>query len=303
MNNKKVIVIGAGPGGITCSIYLKRAGFTPYLIENSMPGGKVGSTYIVENYPGFDSINGTDLAFKFMHQLEANNIDINFETVLEVKKVQEGVYVKTDMNEFIAEAVVIATGTKEKMLDIEGEKKFLHKGISFCAVCDGGFFKGKPMAIIGGGNSALEEAIYLENISNPLYLIHRRNEFRGDKILVDQVLNNPNIKVMTPYIPVEFKGENTLESIVLEHKETKERVEIEVNGCFEYVGAIPNSDFVKEPSILNDRGYIKTNARMETEIEGIYAIGDVIEKELRQIVTANNDGAIAAINVSNYLKK
>ena len=303
MNNKKVIVIGAGPGGITCSIYLKRAGFTPYLIENMMPGGKVSTTYIVENYPGFDSINGTDLAFKLMHQLEANKIDINFETVTEVKKVDEGILVKTDMNEFIADAVVVATGTKERMLDIEGEKKFLHKGISFCAVCDGGFFKGQPMAIIGGGNSALEEAVYLENIANPLYLIHRRNEFRGDKILVDQVMKNDNIKVMTPYIPVEFKGETNLESIVLENKETKERVEIACKGCFEYVGAIPNSDFIKDANILNERGYIKVNNRMETEIEGLYAIGDVIEKELRQIVTASSDGAIAAINVSNYLKK
>ena len=303
MENKKVVIIGAGPAGITCAIYLKRAGFTPYLIEGMMPGGKVSSTYIVENYPGYDSINGADLAFKFMNQLEANKIDINFETVLELKKQEEGVYLKTTNGEYLCEVAIIATGTKERTLDIEGEKKFLHKGISFCAVCDGGFYKNQPMAIIGGGNSALEEALYLENIANPLYLIHRRNEFRGDQILVDQVNNNENIKVLTPYIPLEFIGDDKLEGIVLENKDTKEKKTIEVKGCFEYVGMLPNTEFVKEESILNERGYVLANKKMETKIPGIYAIGDVLDKDLRQIVTANSDGAICAINVANYLKK
>lgn len=303
MENKKVIVIGAGPSGITACIYLKRAGFDPYLIESTMPGGKISSTFRVDNYPGFDSISGADLAFKMMGQLQKNEIEIHFETVLEVKKKEELVYIKTDSEEYQAEAVIIATGTKEKKLNIPGEEEYFHKGISFCAVCDGGFFKNKPMAIIGGGNSALEEALYLENIAKPLYLIHRRKEFRGDQILIDELEKNENVKILTPYIPLRFIGEDKLTSLVIENVETKEQLTIEVNATFEYVGASANTSFIKDKEILDEKGYIIVNSKMETAVKGIYAAGDVTVKELRQIVTASNDGAIAAINVSSYLKK
>ena len=303
MENKKVIVIGAGPSGITACIYLKRAGFDPYLIESSMPGGKISSTYKVDNYPGFDSISGADLAFKMMDQLQKNGIEIHFETVLEVKKDNDLIFVKTDVEEYLSQALIIATGTKEKSLGILGEEEFLHKGISFCAVCDGGFFKNKPMAIIGGGNSALEEALYLENIAKPLYLIHRRKEFRGDQILIDELEKNENVKILTPYIPIRFLGEDKLTSIVLENVETKEQLTIDISGAFEYVGASPNTSFIEDKEILDEKGYIKVNSKMETSVQGIYAAGDVIVKDLRQIVTASNDGAIAAINVSSYLKK
>ena len=303
MENKKVIVIGAGPSGITACIYLKRAGFDPYLIESSMPGGKISSTFKVDNYPGFDSISGADLAFKMMDQLQKNEIEIHFETVLEVKKKEELVYIKTDSEEYQTEAVIIATGTKEKKLNIPGEEEYFHKGISFCAVCDGGFFKNKPMAIIGGGNSALEEALYLENIAKPLYLIHRRKEFRGDQILIDELEKNENVKILTPYIPLRFIGEDKLTSLVIENVETKEQLTIEVNAAFEYVGASANTSFIKDKEILDEKGYIIVNSKMETAVKGIYAAGDVTVKELRQIVTASNDGAIAAINVSSYLKK
>ena len=303
MENKKVIVVGAGPSGITACIYLKRAGFDPYLIESTMPGGKISSTFKVDNYPGFDSISGADLAFKMMDQLQKNEIEIHFETVLEVKKKEELVYIKTDSEEYHAEAVIIATGTKEKKLNIPGEEEYFHKGISFCAVCDGGFFKNKPMAIIGGGNSALEEALYLENIAKPLYLIHRRKEFRGDQILIDELEKNENVKILTPYIPLRFIGEDKLTSLVIENVETKEQLTIEVNAAFEYVGASANTSFIKDKEILDEKGYIIVNSKMETAVKGIYAAGDVTVKELRQIVTASNDGAIAAINVSSYLKK
>ena len=202
-----------------------------------------------------------------------------------------------------SKALIIAVGAKHRHLNVPNEEKFLGEGISFCAVCDGGFYKDQPMAIIGGGNSALEEAIYLSKLANPLYLIHRRNEFRGDQIVLDEIKKDSNIKILTPFIPVEFKGEGKLTSLVLKNVETNEEKEIEVNGVFEYVGASANTDFVKDAEILNDRGYVLVNSKMETSIEGIYAIGDVIEKDLRQIVTASSDGAIASISVSNYLKK
>lgn len=303
MENKKVIIIGAGPSGITAAIYLFRAGYEPYLIEKSMPGGKLSLTYKIDNYPGFNSIMGSDLAFKMMDQLSANNIEVHYEDVLEVKKQGDEVYVKTDTNEYLANAVLIASGTSEKTLGIPGEDKYMHKGISFCAVCDGGFYKGKNTAIIGGGNSALEEALYLHKLSSKLYLIHRRNEFRGEQVILDEIKKIENIEIKTPYVPIEFKGDEKLKTIVLENVETKEREELEVEGVFEYVGAMANTSFVLDKDILDDKGYIKVNSKMETKIPGIYASGDVTVKELRQIVTASSDGAIAAINLSAYLKK
>ncbi len=302
MTNKRVIIIGSGPAGITSSIYLKRSGLEPYLIESYMPGGKLSSTYKIDNYPGFDSINGSDLAFKMMDQLTKNQIDIHYETVTSVIKKDDKIVVETSMDSYQTDAVIIASGMTEKKLNIESEDKFLAKGISFCAICDGGFYKNQPMAIIGGGNSALEEALYLKDLANPLYIIHRRNEFRGDKLVLDQVKESDKIKIMTPYVPVEFKGEESLESLVLENVETKEQIEIKVKGVFEYVGSIPNTAFVNNKEILNEQGFIEVDDKMMSKIPGIFAAGDVINKDLRQVVTATNDGAIAAMAVKSYLK-
>ena len=280
MTNKKVIIIGSGPAGITASIYLKRSGMEPYLIESYMPGGKLSSTYKIDNYPGFDSINGSDLAFKMMDQLTKNQIDIHYETVTSVIKKNDKIIVESSVDSYQTEAVIIASGMTEKKLNIKSEDKFLAKGISFCAICDGGFYKNQPMAIIGGGNSALEEALYLKDLANPLYIIHRRNEFRGDQLVLDQVKESDKIKIMTPYVPVEFKGEEVLDSLVLENVETKEQVEINVKGVFEYVGSIPNTSFVNNKEILNEQGFIEVDDKMMSKIPGIFAAGDVIKKDL-----------------------
>ena len=183
----RVVIVGAGPAGITAAIYLKRGGIEPILIEKMMPGGKVSLTHKVDNYPGFSSIVGSDLANEFMNQLMANNIEIVFDEVTKITQLEDGFCVKTLYNEYQVDAVIVATGTIEKKLGIPGEKEFFAKGVSSCAVCDGGFFKGQPMAIIGGGNSALEEALYLSSITNKVYVVHRRNEFRADQILVDRI--------------------------------------------------------------------------------------------------------------------
>ena len=183
----KVVIIGAGPAGITAALYLKRGGIEPILIEKMMPGGTVSLTHKVDNYPGFSSIVGSDLANEFMNQLMANNIEIVFDEVTKITQLVDGFCVKTLYNEYQVDAVIVATGTIEKKLGIPGEKEFFAKGVSSCAVCDGGFFKGQPMAIIGGGNSALEEALYLSSITNKVYVVHRCNEFRADQILVDRI--------------------------------------------------------------------------------------------------------------------
>ena len=196
-----ILVVGAGPAGITASIYLKRAGYSPILVEKMMPGGKISLTHKIDNYPGFSSIGGSDLAANLMNQLMENEIDIVYDEVVDITKAEEGFIVKTMSETYDVKAVIVATGTVERKLGIPGEKEFFAKGVSTCAVCDGGFFKGKPMAIIGGGNSALEEAMYLTSITEKVYVIHRRNEFRADQILVDRINSSSNIEILTPYVP------------------------------------------------------------------------------------------------------
>ena len=299
----KVVIVGAGPAGITAAIYLKRGGIEPILIEKMMPGGKVSLTHKVDNYPGFSSIGGSDLANEFMNQLMANNIEIVFDEVTKITKLEDGFNVKTSYNEYQADAVIVATGTVERKLGIPGEKEFFAKGVSSCAVCDGGFFKGQPMAIIGGGNSALEEALYLSSITNKVYVVHRRNEFRADQILVDRIKKDDHIEILTPFIPLEVKGDNMVSSLVLKNVETNEEKEISINAMFAYVGADANTSFIDIKGLLDDKGYIVVDSEMTTSIPGLFACGDCIKKNLRQVVTACGDGAVAAMSAVHYLKK
>ena len=299
----KVVIVGAGPAGITASIYLKRGGIEPILIEKMMPGGKVSLTHKVDNYPGFTSIGGSDLANEFMNQLMGNNIEIVFDEVTNISKLEEGFLVKTSYNEYNVDAVIIATGTIERKLGIPGEKEFFAKGVSSCAVCDGGFFKGKPMAIIGGGNSALEEALYLSSITEKVYVVHRRNEFRADQILVDRIKEDSHIEIVTPYVPLEVKGDKMVSSLLLKNVETEEEKEIEINAMFAYIGADANTSFIDIEGLLDDKGYLVVDSEMATSIPGVFACGDCIKKNLRQVVTACGDGAIAAMSCVRYLKK
>lgn len=300
---KKVVIVGAGPAGITAALYLKRGGFEPILIEKMMPGGKVSLTHKIDNYPGFTSISGSELADNLMNQLSENNIDIVYDEVVNIHKENELFIVKTSSEDYYVDAVIVSTGTVERKLNIPGEKEFFGKGVSACAVCDGGFFKGLPMAIIGGGNSALEEAIYLTGLTEKVYVIHRRNEFRADQILIDQIKENRNIEIITPYIPLEVKGDKKVTSIVLENVETKEIKELKINAMFAYIGADANSSFIDEKEVLDEKGFIIVDSEMKTKVPGLFACGDCISKNLRQVVTACGDGAIAGMAVVHYLKK
>ena len=237
-----------------------------------------------------------------MDQLSELNVKIEYDNVKGVIKENDKFKLITEYGEYFFDAVLIASGTQDRKLNIPGEDKFYGHGVSNCAVCDGSFFKGKPMALIGGGNSSLEEALYLTTITDKVYIIHRREEFRADPILVDRIKDNSMIILKTPYVPVEIKGENSVSSLRLQNVNTKEEEEIEVNAIFSYIGADPNTSFV-EDKIKDEKGYIITNKNMETAIEGIFACGDCTQKELRQIVTAVGDGAIAATSILKYLQK
>ncbi len=301
-NNKQIAIIGAGPSGITAAIYVKRAGFTPVIYESNIVGGKVNYTSIVENYPSIVSISGPDLAMLFGKHLKDENIILKYEEVRDIKQNENGYEVISDYSNIIYKAVIIATGTKESTLDVNGIEKFEHKGVSYCAVCDGPLFRNKDVAVVGGGDAALEEALYLSSFCASVTLIHRRNEFKASQILIDKIKSS-NVTLQLNSVVTSLKGENCLEEIEITSLEDNTTKVIKISGLFPYIGAKANTSFLSSLNILNTKGYIDVNEKMETSLKGVYAIGDVINKELRQIVTAVSDGAIAGMEASRYLKE
>jgi thioredoxin reductase (NADPH) len=297
-----LIIIGAGPAGMSAAIYASRGGLKVAMIEKEVPGGKVMKTGDIENWPGVELIKGPDLAYEmFNHSqkfgaeyLYGNVIDIIDDGKIKKIKTAEGVF-------YEAYAVIIATGTKERKIGIKGEDEFYGKGVSYCAVCDGALYKNKPIAVVGGGNSALEESLFLTRFASKIYLIHRRDEFRAEEIIVNKVRNNKIIELKLKYIPLEIIGDDNVKQIVIKNVETNEVETLEVSAVFPFIGLDPESRFAARLNIINDRGYIVANSDMETSIKGIYAAGDVLDKNLRQIVTASSDGAIAASKAIHYI--
>ena len=303
MNKVDVIIIGTGPGGVTAAIYLKRAGVSFKLFEKEMVGGKVNLTANIDNYPPIESIGGFDLASSYMKDLAYNDIEVSYEDVLEVTKENNEFIVKTNYGEYYSKTVLVASGTSDKTLGVKGEEKFLHKGISHCVVCDGNLFKGKPMAIVGGGNSALEECLYLMSLTDKIYLIHRRDEFRGNQTYLDKLKQSEKVEILTPYRIIECNGDQKLRKIIIENVNTFETKELEIEALFEYVGLIPNASFIKGFDIFDENGFIAVNIHQETRVEGLFACGDVTNKPLRQVIIASGDAALATHSILNYLRK
>ena len=298
---KDVLIVGAGPAGLSAAIYLIRSGYEVTIFEKGFPGGKVNLTAEVENYPGIEKISGPDLAFKIYEHALNLGAKITSKEVKKIIKDKDVFKVFTENDTFMFKAVIIATGTIENKLEVENSMKFENHGISYCAVCDGRFYKGKEVAVIGGGNAALEEALYLEKICSKVHLIHRRNEFRADQIVVDLVKKS-SIDIIYDTIVTKVEGDNLVTGVDLLNVKTQSTSTLKVSGIFPYIGARPNTQFL-DSHLLDEKGYLLVNERMETKLVGLYGCGDVIKKDLRQVVTATSDGAIAAINVANYLKK
>ncbi|MFA5602744.1 MAG: thioredoxin-disulfide reductase [Bacilli bacterium] len=297
-----VIIIGSGPAGMTAAIYAKRAGLNVLILEGSAPGGQINKTVLIENYPGFKEIDGPSLAIKMFEQISSLNIEYRYGNVLEIIDKGNNKLVKTDKEEILGKAVIIATGRKSKELGIENENKLTGRGISWCAVCDGPLFKNKEVIVIGGGNSAVEESLYLSDIASKVTLIHRRNELRADNILQDKIKNNPKINILWDTIPIKFnEKDNKLDSVTVKNKVTDKEYDINCDGIFIYIGFIPVTNIINKFDISDKMGYIITDEDMRTKVKGIYAAGDVRKKELFQITTAISDGAIAAISVKNDL--
>lgn len=299
---KELVIIGGGPAGYAAGLYAARADINTVLVERGMPGGQAASTEWIENYPGFPGgIGGIDLAMKMDEQARSFGLDVMFADVERLEQQGGGFIVHTAQEPIKTRAVILATGAKPKFLGVEGEGKFHGRGVSYCATCDGAFFRDKTVAVVGGGDSAVEEAIFLTKFAGKVYIIHRRGELRAAKILQNRAVGNPKIEFLWHSVVDEVIGENKVEAVKVRNIQSGDITPVAVEGVFVYVGTRSNSELVKDIVRLNDRGYIIADENMGTGVPGLFVAGDVREKTLRQVVTATADGAIAAVGAEKYL--
>jgi len=301
--NYEVIIIGGGPAGLTAGLYTSRSRFNTLLIEIGLLGGQMTTTEVIENYPGFpQGINGDELSRLMEEQAKRFGLEVVSQEVVEVKLEGERKLVKTNESTYLCEALIICTGTEYRKLGIPGEKEFTGKGVSYCATCDGAFFKDSQIVVVGGGDSALTEALFLTKFAKELTIIHRRDALRGTKIYQERVLSNPKIKMLWNSVVQKIKGDSIVRSIVIKNVKTGEINEFNTEGVFLFVGVSPRTQFLKNLITSDEAGYIVTDENCETSIKGIFAAGDCRKKLLRQIATAVGDGAIAAFATEKYLE-
>lgn len=295
-----LVIIGAGPAGLSAGIYASRGGLNALVSESQSVGGQAAAAYDIQNYPGIRSIGGFDLCYAMMEQCSSFGVQFVFDKISTINATDNIKTITLESGEKIeCKNIIIATGCTARKLGVDGEERFIGKGISYCATCDGAFFKGKTVAVIGGGNTAVEDALYLEKLASKVYLVHRRDKLRADKILCDRV-ENSTIETVWNNVVQSLSGEDKLAQITLKDVKTNTLTSVSVDGVFVAIGQIPNSqlfDFVQK----DENGYIKTDENMHTDVDGVYAIGDVRQKSLRQVVTACADGAIAADDIIKKL--
>ncbi|MGB6339138.1 MAG: thioredoxin-disulfide reductase [Candidatus Aminicenantaceae bacterium] len=298
-----VIILGAGPAGLSSAIYTGRAMLDTLILEKGAPGGQILMTDFIENYPGFpDGIAPVELTKSFRKQAERFGAKIGIDTVKELQREGQLWKVCGNKNEYLTRAVIIATGANFRRLGVKGEGKFTGRGVSYCATCDGFFFKDKVVAVVGGGNWALTEAIFLTKFARQVKVIHRRDQLRAEKILQERTLAHEKMEVIWDTVIEEILGDTTLKSLTVKNVKTGELSELEVDGLFVSIGTIPNSDFVKDLLELNEWGEIVVGKKMETSLPGIYAAGDVTDACPEQVATAVGTGVAAAIAIDEYLQ-
>jgi len=297
-----VLIAGGGPAALGAAVYSRRAGLSVLIVEKVLEGGQLNFTTYVDNYLGFPNIEGTELAKRMKEHAES--LGTHFLNASVEKIIVEGetrAVVLDDGRTIEAKVLMIATGTDPKKLNVPGESELIGKGVSYCATCDGYFFKEKDVVVVGGGDTAINDALYLSKIARSVTVIHRRDKLRAVKILQDKAFQRPNIKFLFDSVVERFVGEKKLEKVIVRNVKTNQTSELHVEGVFIAIGSIPRSDLVKDIVELDENGYIITNEWMETNVPRLYAIGDVRKKNVRQIVTAVADGAIASVHAAeNY---
>ena len=295
------IIIGAGPAGMTAALYAARSNLKVALIEGGLPGGQMNNTSDIENYPGYANISGPELAEKMFEPLENLGVEHLYGFVKNIEDHGDVKKVITDDQEFETRTVIVATGSKHRLLGVPGEEELNSRGVSYCAVCDGAFFRDQDLLVVGGGDSAVEEAIFLTQFAKSVTIVHRRDELRAQKVLQDRAFANDKINFIWDSVVREIKGENRVESVVIENVKSGQVTEQAFGGVFIYVGLDPVSDFVQELHIQDHAGWIVTDDHMKTSVAGVFAVGDVRQKDLRQVTTAVGDGAIAGQEAYKYI--
>ncbi|ATO49076.1 thioredoxin-disulfide reductase [Brevibacillus laterosporus] len=298
-----VIIAGAGPAGMTAAVYTSRANMSTLMLERGIPGGQMANTEDIENFPGFTSILGPDLSNKMFEHAQKFGAEYQYGDIKEIRDDNPYKTVVVGDKEYKAKSIIVATGAEHRLLGAPGEKEYSGRGVSYCAVCDGAFFRNKELVVIGGGDSAVEEAIFLTRFATKVTIIHRRDEFRAQKIIQKRAFENEKIHVIWDTVVKEIRGDNVVTGVLLENVKTGEQTEYPTNGVFIYVGMDPLTEAVKNLGITNEGGYIPTDELMRTNVEGVFAAGDVREKLLRQVVTATGDGSIAAQNAQIYVEE
>lgn len=299
-----VIIIGAGPAGMTTAVYTSRANLSTLMIERGIPGGQMANTEDVENYPGFESILGPELSNKMFEHAKKFGAEYAYGDIKEIVDGKEYKTVKAGSKEYKARAIVISAGAEYKKIGVPGEKELGGRGVSYCAVCDGAFFKNKELVVVGGGDSAVEEGVYLTRFASKVTIVHRRDKLRAQSILQARAFDNEKIDFKWNKTVKEIHEENgKVGRLTLVDTVTGEEEEFKADGVFIYIGMLPLSKPFENLGITNEEGYIETNAQMETKVPGIFAAGDIREKTLRQIVTATGDGSIAAQSVQHYVEE
>jgi thioredoxin reductase (NADPH) len=296
-----LVIIGGGPGGLTAAIYARRALLKTLLIEKGALGGQIAKSDVIENYPGFPSISGAELMEKFEEHARGFELEVKTAEVTSIEDNGEVKLVKTSEGDVETKAIIVATGASPRVLGAPGENEFTGKGVSYCATCDGPFFRGLEVLVVGGGDTAVKEAVYLSKLASKVYLVHRRDKLRAEKILQEKAIKTENIEILWSHVLEEIKGEQLVTSTVVKDLKTDETRELPTEGVFVFVGINPTTDFVDVEK--DDRGFIITNKNMETSAKGIYSIGDCRDTPLLQVATAVGDGAIAAFKAEEYLEE
>lgn len=296
------IIIGAGPAGMTAALYAARSNLKVATLEQGAPGGQMNNTSDIENYPGFELISGPELSMKMFEPLEKLGVENLYGIVTGIEDKGDYKIVKTDDEEYETKTVIIATGAKHRHIGVHGELEFNSRGVSYCAVCDGAFFRNQDLLVVGGGDSAVEEALFLTRFASSVTIVHRRDELRAQKLLQDRAFANDSISFIWDSVVKEIKGDDIkVRSVDIENVKTGQVTNHEFGGVFVYVGLDPVSDFVKDLGITDENGWIPTDDHMKTSKKGIFAVGDVRQKDLRQITTAVGDGAMAGQQAYQYI--
>ncbi|MCD4817766.1 MAG: thioredoxin-disulfide reductase [Candidatus Cloacimonetes bacterium] len=302
--NYDIAIIGAGSAGLSAAIYAARGGLNTVVFENGLVGGQITQTMEIENYPGFEEVlDGFTLTDRMKKQADRFGPEFKTEEVKNVTLDGACKVIETNKTTYRTKALIIATGANPRKLGVPGEMKLTGRGVSYCATCDGALYRGKTVAVIGGGDSAVEEAMFLTRFVKKVYLIHRRDELRAVKIVRDRVFKNEKVEFIWDTVPQEVNGENGVESLTLFNKKTKETSKLDVDGVFIYVGIIPNNKIFENQLNYDDQGFILTDENMHTKLHGVYAAGDIVHKTLRQVVTAVSDGAIAAFSAEKWIQE